>query len=89
VALQDALRLGNAFEDVLGERRADFASLRARLRAAGAGPVRMTGSGSAVFGVLPPRTAGRDVLGRFTGDETLYLVRSRGTGLRLTSTALA
>jgi 4-diphosphocytidyl-2-C-methyl-D-erythritol kinase len=83
VTPQDAVTLGNAFEDVLGERRAGFDSLRARLRAAGADPVRMTGSGSAVFGVLPPGITFRRFLGRFTGDEILFGVHSRGAGMRL------
>jgi 4-diphosphocytidyl-2-C-methyl-D-erythritol kinase len=85
VAPHDALRLGNAFEDVLGERRADFESLSGRLCAAGAGWARMTGSGSAVFGVLDPGISDRHVVGRFTGGETLYRVRSRRAGLRLTT----
>jgi 4-diphosphocytidyl-2C-methyl-D-erythritol kinase len=43
----------------------------------------MTGSGSAVFGVLEPRTSLRQVLDRFAGDETLYVVRSAGRGLEI------
>jgi 4-diphosphocytidyl-2-C-methyl-D-erythritol kinase len=79
-----ALRLGNAFEEVLGPKRRDFFSLRERLLAAGASEVRMTGSGSAVFGVLEPGTSSPDALGRFTGKETLFRVRAVRTGQRLT-----
>jgi 4-diphosphocytidyl-2-C-methyl-D-erythritol kinase len=78
-----ALRLGNTFEEALGDRRSDLFSLRARIREAGATEARMTGSGSAVFGVLGPGVSDVDVAGRFTGSETLYLVRSARTGLRL------
>ena len=43
----------------------------------------MTGSGSAVFGVLPPGAAAKEVVGRFAGNEALFLVRSAGAGLKL------
>jgi len=76
-----ALRFGNTFEMVLGERRSGFLSLCARLRRAGAEEPHLTGSGSAVFGMVPARlTAGR-IVDRFVGDESIYLIRSRGTGL--------
>ena len=78
-----ALLLGNALEDVLGDRRADLLSLRSRLSRAGAGPVLMTGSGSAVFGLLDPGTSFSAVAGRFAGREALYGVRSARAGLRL------
>jgi 4-diphosphocytidyl-2-C-methyl-D-erythritol kinase len=78
-----ALRLGNTFEQVLGSRREDFESLCDRLRTAGASHVRMTGSGSAVFGILPPTTPAEQVVDRFAGSEPLYLVRSARTGLKL------
>jgi 4-diphosphocytidyl-2-C-methyl-D-erythritol kinase len=83
VTPQDAVVLGNAFEDVLGEHRAGFDALRARLSAAGVEPVQMTGSGSAVFGVLPPGLSFRGFLGRFIGEECIFGVASRGAGLRL------
>jgi 4-diphosphocytidyl-2-C-methyl-D-erythritol kinase len=76
-----ALRLGNAFEAVLGSRMPGFVRLRSRLREAGVRDPHMTGSGSAVFGVLEPRVSSRMVLARFEGDETLYVVRSAGRGL--------
>jgi 4-diphosphocytidyl-2-C-methyl-D-erythritol kinase len=76
-----ALRLGNSFEEVLGARLPSFVKLRARLREAGVRDPHMTGSGSAVFGLLGPRASARRTLGRFTGSETLYVVRSAGKGL--------
>jgi 4-diphosphocytidyl-2-C-methyl-D-erythritol kinase len=75
------LRLGNAFEDVLGERRSDFLSLCARLRRAGADEPHLTGSGSAVFGIIPAGVPGQRVVERFSGNELIYLIRSRGKGL--------
>ncbi len=78
-----ALRMGNTFEDVLGRRRAEFDSLRSRFESAGASAVRMTGSGSAVFAVVPHGSPIRLVAGRFKGDETLFAVRSVASGMRL------
>ena len=75
------MSLGNTFEEVLGTRRSDFVSLVARMREAGATEVRMTGSGSAVFGILPIGMTGKQFLERLTGSESVYLVHSRGTGL--------
>ena len=85
VSLKKAMRLGNTFEQVLGNRRTDFLSLCARLREAGASEVRMTGSGSAVFGILEPGVQATEVVRRFEGSEPLYVVRSVQAGLRLTS----
>jgi 4-diphosphocytidyl-2-C-methyl-D-erythritol kinase len=76
-----ASRLGNAFEKVLGEQRSGFLSLCARLRHAGAEEPHLTGSGSAVFGILPATLQASRFVDRFVGDETIYLIRSRGTGL--------
>ena len=76
------MRLGNTFEKVLGNRRSDFHSLCGRLRRAGAVAVRMTGSGSAVFAVLGPGSSIHKVVGRFTGSEKLYAVRSARRGIR-------
>jgi 4-diphosphocytidyl-2-C-methyl-D-erythritol kinase len=76
-------RRGNRFEALLGSQRHDLDSLRARLRAAGLLEPRLTGSGSAVFGIVPGGVSIRDVVARFTGDEPLYAVRSVGKGLRL------
>jgi 4-diphosphocytidyl-2-C-methyl-D-erythritol kinase len=78
---QSVLRLGNTFEALLGRRRRAFENLRARLREAGARDVCLTGSGSAVFGVLEPGHSVRTVIDRFTGDECLYVVRSARSGL--------
>jgi 4-diphosphocytidyl-2-C-methyl-D-erythritol kinase len=76
------MRLGNTFERVLENRRLDFKSIGARLRRAGAGTIRMTGSGSAVFAIPVPGTPVQDVATRFTGNETVYVVRSARRGLR-------
>jgi len=83
VTVSRALRLGNTFESVMGSRLGDFHSLCERLRAAGAGQVRLTGSGSAVFGILTPSIPAEQVVGRFAGSEPLYLARSARVGLKL------
>jgi len=79
-----ALRLGNSFEEVLGLRMPDFVDLCARLREAGVREPHLTGSGSAVFGLFGPRAFERCFFDRFTGSETLYVVRfaARGLGIR-------
>ncbi len=76
-------RRGNRFEQLLGRRRRDLESLRARLRVAGLLEPHLTGSGSAVFGIVPRGTSVREIVERFSGDEPLYAVRSVGRGLRL------
>lgn len=76
-------RLGNTFELAMGNRGRHLASLRERLSGAGLQAPRMTGSGSAVFGILPAGTSAKMVLGRFVGDERLYVVRSASTGARI------
>jgi 4-diphosphocytidyl-2C-methyl-D-erythritol kinase len=78
-----ALRLGNSFESVLGRREEDFVSLRSRLERIGAGEVHLTGSGSAVFGVVPPRMNVAKALNEFVGTEALYEARSTLGALRL------
>jgi 4-diphosphocytidyl-2C-methyl-D-erythritol kinase len=78
-----ALRLGNALEDVLADRRPDFVSLRERLGNAGAALVHLSGSGSAVFGLLEPGTSFSTVANRFVGLEALYGVGSMRAGMRL------
>ena len=77
------MRQGNRFEQLLGRRRYEFASLCDRLRAAGLLQPRLTGSGSAVFAIMPRGGSIREIAGRFSGDEPLYEVRSVGKGLRL------
>jgi 4-diphosphocytidyl-2-C-methyl-D-erythritol kinase len=77
------IRRGNRFEQLLGRHRRDLDSLRARLRAAGLVEPHLTGSGSAVFGIVPAGVSVREVVGRFSGSEPLYAVRSVGRGLRL------
>jgi len=79
---EQALDLGNTFDRVLGTRVKEFDSLRARLRAAGLADVVLTGSGSAVFGLLKPGVPTSRVARRFTGSEWLYAVRSVRAGLR-------
>ena len=76
-------RLGNVFERVLGRRRRDFERLRDRMRAAGLLEPHLTGSGSAIFGVLPARVPARDVTCGLRGIGSVYVVRSTGRGLRL------
>lgn len=77
------IRRGNRFEQLLGRRRRDLESLRARLRAAGVVEPHLTGSGSAVFGVVPGGVPVREIAVRFSGSEPLFAVRSVGRGLRL------
>ena len=77
------IRRGNRFEELLGRRKHDHVALCARLRAAGLLEPRLTGSGSAVFAIVPRGASVREIVGRFSGDEPLYEVRSTGKGLRL------
>ena len=77
------IRRGNVFEAVLGRRRRDLESLCARLRAAGLLEPHLTGSGSAVFAIVPRGASVREIVGRFLGDEPLFAVRSVSRGLRL------
>ncbi len=83
VEVERALRLGNGFEDVLGQKQEEFLSLCDRLRAAGAQHVSLSGSGSAVFGTIPPGLPSHVVMGRYTGSEPRFLVRSERAGVRL------
>lgn len=78
-----AVRLGNDFEKVLLHRRQDFEDLLAGLGTAGLLEPHLTGSGSAVFGVVPEGVPVRAIAGRFPGREPLYQVRSTGKGLRI------
>jgi 4-diphosphocytidyl-2-C-methyl-D-erythritol kinase len=82
-------RRGNRFEALLGRRRRDLEALCARLRAAGLLEPHLTGSGSAVFGIVPRGASVREIVARFQGDEPLYAVRSVGRGLRLRIRAAA
>jgi len=70
---------------VLGEQRSKFLSLCARLRRAGVAEPHLTGSGSAVFGIVPVGLPRRRIVERFIGNEAIYLIRSRGTGLTPTT----
>jgi len=85
VSAENAMLLGNDFELALGRNMVEFASLCSRLESAGVAPVRLTGSGSAVFGIIPPRTPIAAVRSRFTGKEALYEVRSTQRGLKLST----
>jgi 4-diphosphocytidyl-2-C-methyl-D-erythritol kinase len=80
--LVQALSLGNTFESVLGPHRFAFESLCGRLRAAGIRQPRLTGSGSAVFGILESGDSARRIATRFGGTEVLYLVHSTRAGVR-------
>jgi 4-diphosphocytidyl-2-C-methyl-D-erythritol kinase len=85
IRVERAVHLGNAFEEVLGERRSEFLSLCVRLRRAGVEEPHLTGSGSGVFGIVPAGLPARRVVERFTGNESMFLIRSRGTGLTHTT----
>jgi 4-diphosphocytidyl-2-C-methyl-D-erythritol kinase len=76
-------RLGNTFELALGNRQKHLASLLERMSGAGLEHPRMTGSGSAAFGILPAKRPAKIVLSRFVGDERLYVVRSASPGSRI------
>jgi 4-diphosphocytidyl-2-C-methyl-D-erythritol kinase len=78
----EALRLGNAFEAALGGRRRDFVSICRRLEESGAVHPHLTGSGSAVFGFVPPRVSWTRVASRYRGPERIFLVRSARSGTR-------
>jgi 4-diphosphocytidyl-2-C-methyl-D-erythritol kinase len=80
-----AMRLGNTFESVLGGRRKEFEALRRRLEDAGVTRTRLTGSGSAVVGLLPEGRVSAAAVRRYQGTEVLYLVRSMGRGWKLIS----
>lgn len=84
VSARDAMRLGNSFEHVLGDRSRAFASLCGRLRASGLEHPRLTGSGSAVFGIVPARMPFGRVVTSFVGDERLFIVRSKSASMQLT-----
>jgi 4-diphosphocytidyl-2-C-methyl-D-erythritol kinase len=82
---EEAVQIGNSFELVLGRRRASFDSICRHLEEAGAHDPRLTGSGSAVFGILAMGDSAAEVAARYRGDETLFLVRSMSAGLRVTT----
>lgn len=82
-SLERVLSPGNSFEAALGIRRPALESLRSRLLDAGVTQARMTGSGSAMFGILAAGASARSVTARFRGPEALYLVHSTRAGARL------
>jgi 4-diphosphocytidyl-2C-methyl-D-erythritol kinase len=77
------MQLGNSFEQVLGGRRSQYASLVTRLEAAGVRDPHLTGSGSAVFGIIESDRSVESVIGRFDGAERLYAVESARSSLRI------
>ncbi len=83
ITIERALSLGNSFETTLGPRRGEFESLRDRLLDAGVQHARLTGSGSAVFGVIEAGVSARSVVSRFRGPEAIYPVHSTRAGARL------
>jgi 4-diphosphocytidyl-2-C-methyl-D-erythritol kinase len=83
----DALRVGNTFERVLGGHARAFASLVRRLRVCGLVEPRLTGSGSAVFALLPRGMSQTRVAAAFQGSERLFFVRSMRTSARITTIA--
>jgi 4-diphosphocytidyl-2-C-methyl-D-erythritol kinase len=78
------LRMGNTFEQVLGDRTREFVSLCGRLRACGLEGPRMTGSGSAVFAYAPSGLSLAHAAARFEGPERLFAARTSRRGLRVT-----
>jgi 4-diphosphocytidyl-2-C-methyl-D-erythritol kinase len=84
VTASRCLQLGNSFEEhALGGRRSEYASLLARLEAAGLRDPHLTGSGSAVFGIVESDRGVESVIGRFDGAERLYAVESARSSLRI------
>jgi len=81
----EALRVGNTFERVLGSHTRAFGSLVQRLQASGLVEPRMTGSGSAVFALLPKHVSSVRVASAFRGPERLFLVRSMRSATRVTT----
>jgi 4-diphosphocytidyl-2-C-methyl-D-erythritol kinase len=78
-----ARRLGNTFESALGDRRAAFQSLRERLQRIGLESPQMSGSGSAVFGILRHGESMTTLMDRFQGTEALFAVRSTRRAIRV------
>jgi 4-diphosphocytidyl-2-C-methyl-D-erythritol kinase len=79
------LRMGNTFEQVLGDRTREFESLCGRLRACGLEGPRMTGSGSAVFAFAPSGVSLARAAARFEGPERLFAARTSRQGMHATS----
>jgi 4-diphosphocytidyl-2-C-methyl-D-erythritol kinase len=59
--------LTNDFEKPVFELHPELAAVARKLRRAGAKPVQMTGSGSAVFGVFETASQARETVARFPG----------------------
>lgn len=74
----DQLPLTNDFEGPVFERHPDLAVVARKLRRLGGRPVRMTGSGSAVFAVFETATLAREAVSRFpAGSASLVRFVSR------------
>jgi 4-diphosphocytidyl-2-C-methyl-D-erythritol kinase len=61
----DQLPLTNDFEEAVFERHPELSAVARKLRRIGARPARMTGSGSAVFGIFGTASEAREGAGRF------------------------
>lgn len=83
VTSADITRLGNTFERVLGSRGHDFQELRARMCAAGLLQPHLTGSGSAVFGIVPPGASVQEIANRLRGNGSVFTVHTMGRSLRI------
>ena len=59
--------LWNDFESVVFSKHPELAKLQRKLKRSGANPVRMTGSGSALFGLLPGAAEAKQVAQQFPG----------------------
>lgn len=85
ITAEQVVQIGNSFEFLLGRRRASFDTICRHLEEAGARDPRLTGSGSAAFGILAMGHSAAEVAERYRGDETLFLVRSMSAGWRVTT----
>ncbi len=86
ITLARAFRLANDLESALGTHQAEFQSLVARLNDLGVRRVRLTGSGSAAFGILGPNVTPAEIRRRFVGDERLFVARTAARGVRIAAT---
>ena len=71
----DAVPLRNDFESVVFNKHAKLAALRRQLEESGANPARMTGSGSAIFGVFPDEGRAAAAAPQFPGAVPFRFIR--------------
>lgn len=71
----DAVSLRNDFESVVFDKHTKLAELRRLLEQSGANPARMTGSGSAIFGIFPDDDRARAAAPLFPGAVPFRFVR--------------